>query len=101
MQDGRSSNRLFYLAIPPNMFVNVTRCAKRSAYSESGWTRVIVEKPFGHDTKSSRELTRGLQQYLTEDEIFRYTFLTCEVCKISKCENTNNSSQPCYSSLQN
>ncbi|KAM4071278.1 hypothetical protein ACB094_11G050100 [Castanea mollissima] len=68
---GRLSNRLFYLAIPPNMFVDVARCAKHRASSENGWTRVIVEKPFGRDTESSRELTRGLKQYLSEDQIFR------------------------------
>ncbi|KAK4594308.1 hypothetical protein RGQ29_018116 [Quercus rubra] len=70
-ETGRLSNRLFYLAIPPNMFVDVARCAKHRASSENGWTRVIVEKPFGRDTESSRELTRGLKQYLSEDQIFR------------------------------
>ncbi|XP_075647160.1 glucose-6-phosphate 1-dehydrogenase, chloroplastic-like [Castanea sativa] len=68
---GKLSNRLFYLAIPPNMFVDVARCAKHRASSENGWTRVVVEKPFGRDTESSRELTRGLKQYLSEDQIFR------------------------------
>uniref|UniRef100_A0A2N9IIJ9 Glucose-6-phosphate 1-dehydrogenase n=1 Tax=Fagus sylvatica TaxID=28930 RepID=A0A2N9IIJ9_FAGSY len=70
-EGGRLSNRLFYLAIPPNMFVDVARCAKHRASSENGWTRVIIEKPFGRDTESSRELTRGLKQYLCEDQIFR------------------------------
>lgn len=74
-QAGRQSNRLFYLAIPPDVFVDATRCAKHRASSENGWTRVIVEKPFGRDTESSRELTRTLKQYLTEDQIFRYIFL--------------------------
>lgn len=66
------SNRLFYLSIPPSIFVDAVRCASRRASSEQGWTRVIVEKPFGHDSKSSVELTRGLKQYLSEDQIFRY-----------------------------
>ena len=57
------------------MFVDVARCAKHRASSENGWTRVIVEKPFGRDTESSRELTRGLKQYLSEDQIFRYVIL--------------------------
>ncbi|KAF9610293.1 hypothetical protein IFM89_021854 [Coptis chinensis] len=68
---GRLPNRLFYLSIPPNIFVDVVRCASRRASSESGWTRVIVEKPFGRDSESSGELTRCLKQYLTEDQIFR------------------------------
>ncbi|KAG7984940.1 hypothetical protein I3843_04G186000 [Carya illinoinensis] len=68
---GRRSNRLFYLAVPPNMFVDVARCAKSRASSENGWTRVIIEKPFGRDTESSMDLTRGLKGYLREDQIFR------------------------------
>ncbi|XP_057526938.1 glucose-6-phosphate 1-dehydrogenase, chloroplastic-like isoform X1 [Amaranthus tricolor] len=68
---GRLASRLFYLSIPPNIFVDVVRCASHRASSESGWTRVIVEKPFGRDSDSSRELTRSFKQYLTEDQIFR------------------------------
>ncbi|XP_004303563.1 PREDICTED: glucose-6-phosphate 1-dehydrogenase, chloroplastic [Fragaria vesca subsp. vesca] len=68
---GRKSNRLFYLSIPPNIFVDVVRCASLRASSENGWTRVIVEKPFGRDSESSAELTRCLKQYLAEDQIFR------------------------------
>ncbi|KAL6135121.1 hypothetical protein ACLB2K_067349 [Fragaria x ananassa] len=68
---GRKSNRLFYLSIPPNVFVDVVRCASLRASSENGWTRVIVEKPFGRDSESSAELTRCLKQYLAEDQIFR------------------------------
>ncbi|KAL5794327.1 hypothetical protein ACOSP7_002921 [Xanthoceras sorbifolium] len=67
----RLSNRLFYLAIPPNVSLDVVRCARRRASSENGWTRFIVEKPFGYDLESSRELTRDIKQYLSEDQIFR------------------------------
>ncbi|KAM0949872.1 putative glucose-6-phosphate dehydrogenase (NADP(+)) [Dioscorea sansibarensis] len=70
-EEGRKSNRLFYLSIPPNVFVDVVRCASRCASSPTGWTRVIVEKPFGRDSESSAELTRCLKQYLSEDQIFR------------------------------
>ncbi|GKV18311.1 hypothetical protein SLEP1_g28711 [Rubroshorea leprosula] len=70
-EDGKLSNRLFYLSIPPNIFVHVVRCASLKASSANGWTRVIVEKPFGRDSESSGELTRSLKQYLTEDQIFR------------------------------
>ncbi|XP_068656032.1 glucose-6-phosphate 1-dehydrogenase, chloroplastic-like [Aristolochia californica] len=68
---GRVSNRLFYLSIPPNIFINVVKCASLSTSSSNGWTRVIVEKPFGRDSESSAALTRSLKQYLTEDQIFR------------------------------
>ncbi|KAL6287182.1 hypothetical protein ACE6H2_011572 [Prunus campanulata] len=68
---GSKSNRLFYLSIPPNIFVDVVRCASVRASSANGWTRVIVEKPFGRDSESSAQLTKCLKHYLTEDQIFR------------------------------
>ncbi|PIA60813.1 hypothetical protein AQUCO_00300383v1 [Aquilegia coerulea] len=70
-EKGRVSNRLFYLSIPPYIFIEVVRCASNSASSANGWTRVIVEKPFGRDSESSASLTRDLKQYLVEDQIFR------------------------------
>lgn len=70
-EGARLSNRLFYLSIPPNIFIDVVKCASQSASSANGWTRVIVEKPFGRDSESSAALTRGLKQYLVEDQIFR------------------------------
>ncbi|XP_047980869.1 glucose-6-phosphate 1-dehydrogenase, chloroplastic-like [Salvia hispanica] len=68
---GRVSNRLFYLSIPPNIFVDAVKCASLSASASAGWTRVIVEKPFGRDSESSAALTKSLKQYLDEDQIFR------------------------------
>ncbi|KAG2599242.1 glucose-6-phosphate 1-dehydrogenase 2, chloroplastic-like [Panicum virgatum] len=70
-EGSRVSNRLFYLSIPPNIFLDVVKCASKSTSSVNGWTRVIVEKPFGRDSESSAALTRGLKQYLVEDQIFR------------------------------
>lgn len=60
------------MSIPPDIFVDVARCASVRASSKNGWTRVIVEKPFGRDSESSGELTRSLKKYLAEDQIFRY-----------------------------
>lgn len=68
---GRVSNRLFYLSIPPNIFIDAVKCASLSASAANGWTRVIVEKPFGCDSESSAALTKSLKQYLEEDQIFR------------------------------
>ncbi|EOX99740.1 PREDICTED: glucose-6-phosphate 1-dehydrogenase, chloroplastic isoform X1 [Theobroma cacao] len=70
-EGGRVSNRLFYLSIPPNIFIDAVKCASLSASSGNGWTRVIVEKPFGRDSESSAALTKALKQYLAEDQIFR------------------------------
>src|ERR671936_1321789 len=48
-------NRVYYLATPPTVFpIVVEALGKRR--STSGWTRLIVEKPFGHDLASAREL---------------------------------------------
>ncbi|GMY26582.1 glucose-6-phosphate 1-dehydrogenase, chloroplastic-like [Fagus crenata] len=70
-EGGRVSNRLFYLSIPPNIFIDAVKCASLSASAGNGWTRVIVEKPFGRDSESSAALTKALKQYLEEDQIFR------------------------------
>ncbi|KAK1552634.1 hypothetical protein Q3G72_020653 [Acer saccharum] len=70
-EGGRVSNRLFYLSIPPNIFIDAVKCASLSASSGNGWTRVIVEKPFGRDSESSAALTKSLKQYLAEEQIFR------------------------------
>ncbi|PON46046.1 glucose-6-phosphate dehydrogenase [Parasponia andersonii] len=68
---GKVAHRLFYLSIPPNIFVDVVRCVSLKAPSIKGRTRVIVEKPFGVDSESAEKLTRGLKQYLAEDQIYR------------------------------
>lgn len=70
-EGGRVANRLFYLSIPPDVFVDAARSSSVAASSKNGWTRVIVEKPFGRDSESSAELTTGLKKYLQEDQIYR------------------------------
>jgi glucose-6-phosphate 1-dehydrogenase len=63
-------NRLYYLAVPPDaMPVLVESLGPRR--TTTGWVRLIVEKPFGRDLASARELNQLLQQHFTEDEIFR------------------------------
>jgi glucose-6-phosphate 1-dehydrogenase len=66
---GDAKRPLHYLAIPPSMFATVTE-----GLADSGCTsgaRVIVEKPFGRDLASARELNRVLHRHLPEDRIFR------------------------------
>ena len=63
-------NHVFYLAVPPPVFPTIVEAlGKRREHR--GWTRLIVEKPFGHDLVSARELTAKLREYFAEDEIFR------------------------------
>jgi glucose-6-phosphate 1-dehydrogenase len=67
---GTGGNRLYYLAVPPAAFETIVReLGKRR--SAEGWTRLIVEKPFGHDLESARELSSMLTEYFAEEEIFR------------------------------
>jgi glucose-6-phosphate 1-dehydrogenase len=63
-------NRVYYLAVPPAaMPILVEGLGPRR--TTTGWVRLIVEKPFGRDLASARELNQLLQQHFTEDEIFR------------------------------
>jgi glucose-6-phosphate 1-dehydrogenase len=67
---GTRGNRVYYLAVPPSAFELVmTQLGKRR--SNDGWTRVIVEKPFGHDLASSRELNETIDAHFRESEIYR------------------------------
>jgi glucose-6-phosphate 1-dehydrogenase len=66
---GGSSRPLHYLAIPPSLFAKVIRGLAASGCAEGG--RVIVEKPFGRDLASSRELDDVVLQHFREDAIFR------------------------------
>ena len=68
---GTLKNRVFYLAVPADAMPRlVEEIGERRA--AAGWTRLIVEKPFGHDLESARELNELLaQRHFTEDEIFR------------------------------
>ena len=63
-------NRVYYLAVPPPAFPTIVGVLG-SARTASGWTRLIVEKPFGHDLESARQLNALLLEHFTESEIFR------------------------------
>jgi glucose-6-phosphate 1-dehydrogenase len=67
---GTAGNRVYYLAVPPDALpVLVRELGKRR--STGGWTRVVVEKPFGRDLTSARELNAKLLESFDESEIFR------------------------------
>lgn len=50
-------NRIFYLALPPSVFQSVTALIKTTCWSQTGWNRLIIEKPFGKDSESHKELS--------------------------------------------
>ena len=67
-------NRLFYLAVAPRFFSTIAKMLASCCLSkeEDGhWARVIVEKPFGHDLASAKQLNQDLRQVLTEKQIYR------------------------------
>jgi glucose-6-phosphate 1-dehydrogenase len=63
-------NRVYYLAIPPVVFPTVVRALGKRRTTK-GWTRLIVEKPFGYDLESALQLNATIQEHFTEDEVFR------------------------------
>lgn len=67
-----SRNRLFYLALPPSVFGQVSQHLRRNVYpGNEGSARVIIEKPFGHDLESSQKLQAELAPIWDEAEVFR------------------------------
>jgi glucose-6-phosphate 1-dehydrogenase len=67
---GTSGNRVYYLAVPPAAIEAIV-VAMGNHRSSEGWTRLIVEKPFGHDLESARHLNEVVRTYFDESEIFR------------------------------
>ncbi|GJP50614.1 hypothetical protein CLOM_g9757 [Closterium sp. NIES-68] len=65
------TRRLFYLALPPSVYPPVCAEVRRYCMNARGWTRVIVEKPFGRDLESAEALSSELGALFTEDEIYR------------------------------
>jgi len=72
---GIGGNAAFYLSIPPAAFPTVLKQMERTGMasneSSGGWRRVVVEKPFGHDLKSSRELNALVDNVFGADDVFR------------------------------
>ena len=63
-------NPVFYLEIPPSLFATVV-AGLATADLLSSRQRVVVEKPFGHDLDSARELAAQLHRYLDESQLYR------------------------------
>ncbi|MDP2775853.1 MAG: glucose-6-phosphate dehydrogenase, partial [Nocardioides sp.] len=71
---GTEGNHAFYLAIPPGFFGTVAAQLKKHGLADphgDSWRRVVVEKPFGHDLESARELNASLAEVFPSGSIFR------------------------------
>ena len=71
--DGAPSQRLFYLAISPAFFADTARglCAAGLGRGGDPPTRLLIEKPFGHDLASARELNAAIEAAFDEQQVFR------------------------------
>ncbi|RNA35157.1 glucose-6-phosphate 1-dehydrogenase [Brachionus plicatilis] len=71
-QNLQSANRIFYLAVPPKVYPDISkRIAENCRAKESFYTHLVLEKPFGKDTNSSNNLSAHLSKFFQEEEIFR------------------------------
>jgi glucose-6-phosphate 1-dehydrogenase len=68
-------NRLFYLATPPEVYAHVIEQLKNAGLTkpktEKSWTRIIIEKPFGRDQASARELNSKVLAAFDESQVYR------------------------------
>jgi len=66
-------NRIFYLALPPTIYENVIMNLGNAGLShgDTGYTRIVIEKPFGRDLDSARKLNGILQNSFDEKQIYR------------------------------
>ena len=74
-EGGLGGNRLFYLATPPEVYTHVIQQLKKANLTKSkgdkSWTRIIIEKPFGRDLASAKELNAKVLEAFDESQIYR------------------------------
>lgn len=71
---GTDGNFAFYLSVPPRFFSVSINQLKRSGLSdqpEGSWRRLVIEKPFGHDLQSAKELNASVHEVFPEESVFR------------------------------
>ncbi len=73
---GQCSNKLFHLSVPPSLYEGILTRVAGSALNVpcadgSGWTRILIEKPFGNDTHTAVSLDKLLGKLFDEEQIFR------------------------------
>jgi len=81
---GNEEGRIFYLSVPPFTYPEIVKfidlhcrppkvpvAAEETDNAPSAWLRVVVEKPFGNDFRSAKELSQELLRHLNDDELYR------------------------------
>lgn len=76
LEQNTGSNRIFYLAVPPTLYPVIARKIGEVGLSKegkdgNGWTRIVVEKPFGRDLQTALDLDKVLHKSFRENQIFR------------------------------
>jgi glucose-6-phosphate 1-dehydrogenase len=73
-EGGKAGRRLYYLAVAPDLYpAIVTNLGKQGMSQESGgaWRRLVIEKPFGHDLASARQLNATVREHFRESQVYR------------------------------
>ncbi len=70
---GGALNRLFYCSTPPSLYDDIVHHLGESGLARpaGGWTRIVIEKPFGHDFDSAQALNQQMASVFSEDQIYR------------------------------
>ena len=73
LRRGGPANRLFYCSTPPSLYAEIVRHLGSSGLSrqKDGWTRIIIEKPFGRDLESARDLNEQIRHVFDEEQVYR------------------------------
>mmetsp|Transcript_40249 Transcript_40249/g.78359 ORF Transcript_40249/g.78359 Transcript_40249/m.78359 type:complete len:592 (-) Transcript_40249:134-1909(-) len=66
-----ADNRVFFFSLPPFAYASVSEKVKKLCYSKTGFTRLILEKPFGRDSESFAELAKATSAHFDETELYR------------------------------
>lgn len=71
--EGASANRLFYFSTPPSLFPALVNGLSGAGLADEsrGWSRIVVEKPFGRDLASARELNETIARAFREPQVYR------------------------------
>jgi glucose-6-phosphate 1-dehydrogenase len=71
---GGVANRLYYLSTPPSLYDDITEQLGKAGLAEEqrgGWTRIVIEKPFGHDLPSAQALNQLVTSVFKEEQVYR------------------------------
>jgi len=75
-KNNTGGNKIFYLALPPSLYKPVAQMLGQAGLSKerengNGWSRLVIEKPFGRDLKTAVELNQSIQEYFKEHQLYR------------------------------